>query len=701
MSTKLFGIWDKAVLVGSNNQNDYRYTVTINPFFNYIAEKYGERDELNMPNGYVEAERLNRSDADSVESDFPDTINNFVEVFEPVKDSVTKRIGFTNNSFNDRSQQGISRMKQVFYFDNVIMNQNDMFRMSKGTDEISGHFPQAVKIEFNTKVTPSQSNGMLKKLLADYGQANLKGMFPFFVKSLIERHSSEDMTFTGMPDGVKSKTYRYNQINSITSENLFYDSFISAYDQPSNSCCPLTSLLRPENDEGAERWTGEELKTHLKTSEANPFTNGVGGVVEDLFFEIRKLDSDNNIIQTFYTSFLSEEASVWSFYDTQVKPEKEYIYQIISWRFHSGDTVGHFISQSPVPIFSKAIKITQPSLPVPDVSFQTYKDEINKYKIKILLNLNKNSEDGKFYPSGFKEFVPMVSSDSLYNETLQEWQNRRDMFDIMSSKKNFVYESQRGSFEIYKMSSQPEVGYDNISVPPILRQAYVGTQLCYIDELEPFKKYYYVFRAINTYGYPSNPTEIYEVELYQDADEFFLNMQTVDFANLKKDKYKTFKSMMKMLQIIPSTNQTIFNKNNLEQATTDTTEAITTIVNGVMYNAVGYKNADGSYTRTGYYEGEYNQDSVIYFDETPDEYKNSISSIPLFTGGVEEILGLSPYLDQNTELPTLGMSDKKIWTVLDDNGQNKEIGEKFKIRIVSNDTGRKLDLNVRFLLKKN
>jgi len=629
MTNKLLNIFDRAILAGSDNEEEYKYKVSINPFFNYIAKDYNNRNEDNMVNGYVEDEKTIRSDVNTSDEDFPDTIDNFIEIFQPTTDK-TKRAGFLNNSFNSRIDEGKSRIKTCYYFDPNIMNQEKYFRGTTGTDNISGHHPQAVKIKLES-TSELKELGFLRKILT---QSTYKGALPFFVKSILEGANlikTGNVAHQAGSEVFQTQYYIY-PTNKNSTNTLPFANFTQLYDNPTNSCCPLSNVLRPSALTEGWSWGSGALLQFLNSSyKAHTFVKD-----EDIFFEILKLDNNNNIVQKFYTSFLTPDSTSWSFYDTQVKVGKEYKYEIYSWRFMTvvGSGTNNRILRSPEPIFSQVIEITQPSLPVPDVSFETYKDDINKYKVKILLNLNKNSENGKFYKEEFKEFVPMGSNNSLYHETLEQWNNRRNRYDIMNDKNKFIYESQRGRFEIYKMTSQPEKDYSNITVVPVFRESSMGTMLAYLDEIEPFKKYYYVFRAINDYDYPSNPTDIYEIELLEDADEVFLNVKIVDFANLNKDKYKNFKSMMKLLQIIPSSNQISINPKTLF----DIAEL------------------------GGYYE--------------------------------EFILNLD-------ELPTLGLNDEgNIWTTLDENEDIKQYGEKFKIRIVSNDTGKKIDLNVRFLLKK-
>ena len=53
------------------------------------------------------------------------------------------------------------------------------------------------------------------------------------------------------------------------------------------------------------------------------------------------------------------------------------------------------------------------------------------------------------------------------------------------------------------------------------------------------------------------------------------------------------------------------------------------------------------------------------------------------------------------DLPNLGIAEESIWSEKDADGSFKEGGKRFKIRLSSNDTGRKIDFNLRFIMKKN
>ena len=133
------------------------------------------------------------------------------------------------------------------------------------------------------------------------------------------------------------------------------------------------------------------------------------------------------------------------------------------------------------------------------------------------------------------------------------------------------------------------------------------------QKVEIGKKYYYVFRSINSHGLLSNPTPIYQIEMKEDADESFLEVEVVDFV--KEEKYQNSRTMTRDLQILPAPLHTIFDQ----------------------------------------------------------------SQVPFSMGSLKgKVSSLN-----------LGIAEKPVW------------GKRFKFRITSKDTGKKIDINVNVELTKN
>ena len=179
---------------------------------------------------------------------------------------------------------------------------------------------------------------------------------------------------------------------------------------------------------------------------------------------------------------------------------------------------------------------------------------------------------------------------------------------------DFEYTTEEGKFEVFRLSEKPKsyINFENAKTLDVTNK-YRSTSVVFKDNLMPNKKYYYMFRAVNIIGMPSNPTPVYEVEMIKDASKSKIIVKTVDLETKEIKTDKTFKSL---LQITPAFQQDIFD---------DQTEFIT---------------------------------------ELP-SFQKRINEIPL------------------------GTATDKIW------------GKKFKIRVKSKDSGKIIDLNVKFKLTKD
>jgi len=78
----------------------------------------------------------------------------------------------------------------------------------------------------------------------------------------------------------------------------------------------------------------------------------------------------------------------------------------------------------------------------------------------------------------------------------------------------------------------------------------------YIDDINPNKKYYYMFRSVDVHGNVSNPSPVYEVELVNDAGFVYPLIKIIHMdltESYEAEKIKTpLKSMKKYIEIIPS-----------------------------------------------------------------------------------------------------------------------------------------------------
>lgn len=147
-----------------------------------------------------------------------------------------------------------------------------------------------------------------------------------------------------------------------------------------------------------------------------------------------------------------------------------------------------------------------------------------------------------------------------------------------------------------------------------VRNTLDSSSILFREQVNSNTKYYYLFRAINSFGFKSNPTPIYEVELIRDADSSKVSVEVYEFPKIEEHQ-PTIK-FQQLMQIVPAIQHTIV-----------------------------------------------------------DESQPSIAGADSLRGKIEDIL--------------LGLPDTRLW------------GKTFKIRVSSTSSGKKIDLNLTFNVKKN
>jgi hypothetical protein len=237
-----------------------------------------------------------------------------------------------------------------------------------------------------------------------------------------------------------------------------------------------------------------------------------------------------------------------------------------------------------------------PKIPMPP--FVVFQNESNSENyIKIYLDLKNFSKK--------EEFISITDNDSsLMSGVALDDEGRM----------NFEYSMEEGKFEVFRLSEKPKsyINFENAKILDVSNK-HSSTSVVFKDNVMPNKKYYYMFRAVNIIGMPSNPTPIYEVEMIKDASKSKIIARTIDLQTKEVNIDKTFKSL---LQITPAFQQDILN-----------------------------------------------------------DQSDLISELPSFQKRINEI--------------PLGTAADKIW------------GKKFKIRVKSKDSGKIIDLNVKFKLTKD
>jgi hypothetical protein len=331
---------------------------------------------------------------------------------------------------------------------------------------------------------------------------------------------------------------------------------------------------------------------------------------EFIIYKIQKfVDTDTLPIQTFW--MFEEE---WKEYmDYQIKLDKTYRYELQVYSIIYGsltrvnnireeqDSIKVDFISSPsykmaiVDFETVSIKVS-PKIPLPPHVQFLNESNAGNY-IKIYLDLNNDSRK--------ETFVQVTEQDSPAMENIPT---------DGDGKIDFEYSIEDGKFEVFRLDEMP-TSYRDFENAKILdvKNKRSSTSIVFKENLLPNKKYYYMFRAINVIGTPSNPTPVYEVELIKDSSRSKIVSRTV---TLEKERAFLDKAFKNLLQVKPAFQQKVLNDQ------TDFIQGLNT-------------------------------------------FKKKINDIPL------------------------GTATDKVW------------GKKFKIRVKSKDTGKIVDLNVKFNLNKD
>lgn len=430
------------------------------------------------------------------------------------------------------------------------------------------------------------------------------------------------------------------------------------------------------------------IKNNLRTYK--DIVQGKAAYSETLFYRIEKRDDNGNVIQNFYVLNDSELDDV-NLIDTQIKYGKAYKYHIYAVQLVVGneyfykrgpdgvntqllgpggpdplalppsnpyskdvgvsldfsiETDFHYnliadtkqsvkLIEAPYVVAKKVRAQEAPPVP-PDINFVPYQNVDNQ----ILITFNVGI--GEYYDS----YIPILENDLQVISNSSVVDNNGQVL--------FKTEGDVTSYDMFRISElrMPDgpSDYTDFGTEGNVKRITLNRSFgepTFVDTLLPNTKYWYTFRtndkkhSSQSFTPPtvdfSNPTDVYEIQLINNGGAIYLLMQTYDisFFNKQKlllEKTKT-KPMRKYLHIKPSFEQTVLN-----------TEV-----------ELGGTN----------YEDEAMADSIKDYVE-----KDENESVAKFK---------------------LGYKEKSVFGNLDNDTNNK-----FKVRLTSKKTGRKIDIFLRF-----
>ena len=198
--------------------------------------------------------------------------------------------------------------------------------------------------------------------------------------------------------------------------------------------------------------------------------------------------------------------------------------------------------------------------------------DVHGCSTKPLVNFRLTPRFFSFVESGQTQFInqdPLTKVGTLRNSDLEI----ANLFEI-SGEKTINTDYFSGIYEIYRMEKPPsdKSQFSNyylatvnsnqqIWLPhdqtPVLEN---DMNAIFSDKIVPNTKYYYAFRSLTYHGTPSELSDIFEVELLKDSDEYKINMKLYEIPDEKNHTYK--KPIKRIIRLVPNNDRLAFNNNS-------------------------------------------------------------------------------------------------------------------------------------------
>ncbi len=185
----------------------------------------------------------------------------------------------------------------------------------------------------------------------------------------------------------------------------------------------------------------------------------------------------------------------------------------------------------------------------PEVDYIPYVGVDNKIKI----NINSTIKVDNFKP------ISILPTDTQRINDIVDAQREENFNPNEAGKIKFSSDLPIKSFQIFRTSDKP-INYSDFS-SNLVKTLETNELSAYSfeDNIIPNKKYYYTIRSVDYHDNFSNPTEIFEIELINDAGSIYPLINPIEIGKLNnyKDISKIFR---RFLRLQPSLGQRLANK---------------------------------------------------------------------------------------------------------------------------------------------
>jgi hypothetical protein len=310
---------------------------------------------------------------------------------------------------------------------------------------------------------------------------------------------------------------------------------------------------------------------------------------ETLLYVVEKYRVTGNTeekVQTFYISPKLTPSLDTVYYDSQIKYNQKYRYDIKKVVLVFGNIYQfNTISVDPpptslsvtanynnnlsikallVPYSFDGIEVSVIDKPPvsPEVSFYPLKGVDTR--IKVLLN----SSTGDYMDKP----ISILDSDRLFieEEYFGQTGENKTYEEIRSSGSKIRYTSDDpvDKYQLFRINSEP-TSYEDFNNNFVEIDPDVGTPGYFEDIIIPNRKYYYCARSVDIHGNISNPTYIFEIEMFNNEGQIYLRQQIFTF---KAQKPTYIKQGRRFIYIEPSFQQVALDPNMSIPAPSDISE---------------------------------------------------------------------------------------------------------------------------------
>ena len=317
------------------------------------------------------------------------------------------------------------------------------------------------------------------------------------------------------------------------------------------------------------------MKTHARTFEQ--VLDGETAYSESLFYKVKKFKGNKAFgepIQEFYLynstdidAVVSENRRL-SFIDTQLRIDTTYTYEVSEFRVVVGTKYSYdssslssledmylgedaklyasmmvdvmpVIKIMEVPLFTSTGRVLAPPPMPPDVDVISYKGVSSKLMFFFKSQIGQKLEE------------PISFSDDQFTDNRQFL-----LHEKTSNNGEILYSTVEGisAVEVYRMNNKPidimdfsNNLFDVISTDADTVSDMTASSVGKIIKQKPNEKFYYMFRALGSHGESSNPSPVYEIELFNDGGAAYPIVKIVDLEKVShRTKTKTFRNLLRI-----------------------------------------------------------------------------------------------------------------------------------------------------------